>query len=309
MKGDFTTTKEVHNDTYPAIDPKKCDLTGKSVYIAGASKGIGMATAVSFAKAGASQIAIGARSDLTQVEVAIKDAAKAAGRKEPQVVSVKVDVTDPKSVDAAVKVMDKEFGKLDVVIHNAGIISHGLIGESDPEEWMRTLNVNVGGPYLTARYCLPLLTKSELKTMVTVSSVGAHAVLPTVSVCGINKIRLILSTNNAQSYQISKLAVLRLMEFFDTENKEHGIVAYSIHPGNILTDIVNRGEGMAEQFKSIFTETTELPADTLTYLCNEKRDWLSGRYVNVTWDMPELTSSPKKDDIIERDLLRVRMAL
>ena len=60
--GDYTTTKQVHSDTYPAIDPTKANLGGKAVFISGASKGFGKAIALSLAKAGASYIAIGARS-------------------------------------------------------------------------------------------------------------------------------------------------------------------------------------------------------------------------------------------------------
>ena len=91
-------TKEVHSDTYSAIDPAMADLTGKTIYVSGASRGIGREIALSFAKAGASFIAVSARSDLTQVEKDIKKAAADAGRKEPKTLSIKVDVTSPESV-------------------------------------------------------------------------------------------------------------------------------------------------------------------------------------------------------------------
>lgn len=85
ISGDFIVTKDVHNDTYPAIDPTQHDLAGKAVFISGATRGIGRATSISFAKAGASFIAIGARSDLKPTETAIKEAAKATRRSEPKV--------------------------------------------------------------------------------------------------------------------------------------------------------------------------------------------------------------------------------
>lgn len=61
--GDYTTTSKVHNDTYDAISPSEADYSGKTVFINGASRGLGKEMALSFAKAGASNIVISARSD------------------------------------------------------------------------------------------------------------------------------------------------------------------------------------------------------------------------------------------------------
>ena len=150
--------------------------------------------------------------------------------------------------------------------------------------------VNVRGPYLITKACLPLLLKSDLKTTITISSVGAHVVGPGLS-----------------DYQTSKLAVSRLTEFVAKENEEAGLVAYSVHPGNMLTDILNRGEGMDPALKAVFTESTELCADGLVYLSKQRRPWLSGRYVNMTWDLPELTSSAMEKRIVDGDMLKVRL--
>lgn len=57
----------------------------------------------------------------------------------------------------------------------------------------------------------------------------------------------------------------------------------------------------------MFVETPELSADSLVYLTSEKRDWLAGRYINVTWDLPELMA--KKDEIVSGDKLKVRMVV
>lgn len=154
------------------------------------------------------------------------------------------------------------------------------------------VNVNLRGPYLVTRTCLPLLLKSALKTLITVSSVGAHCVGPTLS-----------------AYQTSKLALLRFTQFVATEYAEQGIIAFAVHPGNMLTEIVGHGEGFDESLKAVFTEVPQLPADSMVYLSKERREWLSGRYVNCTWDLPELTSEAKREEIVKGDKLKIRLVV
>lgn len=130
-----------------------------------------------------------------------------------------------------------------------------------PRESNRSaVNINVKGSYLVMRACLPLLLKGELKTVATVASVGALVVKPALS-----------------DYQTSKLAALRVTQFFAKENADQGVIAFSIHPGNILADMVGKGEGMDEKLKAVFTETPELCGDSLVYLTKERREWISGR--------------------------------
>ena len=128
--------------------------------------------------------------------------------------------------------------------------------------------------------------------MIAISSVGAHCVGPGLS-----------------DYQSSKLAVLRLTEFVAKEHEGDGLVAFSVHPGNMLTDMLGGGEGMDPALKKVFTETPELCADSLVYLAKESRQWLSGRYINCTWDMPELLSPEKKEQIVKGDMLKVRLVV
>ncbi|KAG8529986.1 uncharacterized protein KY384_005468 [Bacidia gigantensis] len=288
--GDFTTTSTVHNDTYPAISSLNSDLSSKTVLVAGASKGIGASIALSFARAGASQIAIGSRSPQEQLVKGMKAAATDAKRPEPAVLALSLDVTDQASVETAAKEVEKAFGKMDIVVFNAGYFAAGKIGEIDPGMWWRNWEVNIKGLFLVTRSFLPLMLKGEDKTIVTVSSVGAHLRGPAMS-----------------GYQTSKIAQLRLMEFVCAEYADQGILAYSIHPGNVAgTDIMGGGE-LPEYLKHIFVESAELSADTITFLTREKRHWLAGRYVNCTWDMPELMKMER--EIVKDDKLKLKLAL
>lgn len=114
------------HDTYEFINPKQFDLKGRSVFITGASRGIGKAFAISYAKAGVSNIGIGARSSLEQVEKEILEAAKNAGRAAPKVLALKLDVTSKESVANAAKETEKAFGGLDILVNNAGFLSEYL---------------------------------------------------------------------------------------------------------------------------------------------------------------------------------------
>ncbi len=152
LAGDYDTTSVVHNDTYPAIDSAKADMSGKAVFISGATRGIGRSISVSFAKAGASMIAIGGRSDLGDTARAMRAAAASVGKPEPKILELKLDVSSQESVDAAAAEIKKTFGRIDVVVNNAGIFVGGdLIADTDPEFWWNTMAINFKGPYMVMR--------------------------------------------------------------------------------------------------------------------------------------------------------------
>lgn len=226
-------TKTLRSEPYPAIDSSKANLHGKYIFICGASKGIGRAIAVSYARAGASYIAIGARSELSSTEAAIKEAAIAAGKASPEVLQIKVDIANQGSVESAEQEVGKKFGRLDILVHNAGILgAPAPIAESDASAWWNTWDTNVHGPYLVTRAFLPLLLKGGDKQMVYVTSVGAWVISPGLS-----------------AYQSSKLALSRFTEFVSAEYAERGIVAFSIHPGNVpRTDVLGPG-GVPDSLK------------------------------------------------------------
>lgn len=84
---------------------------------------------------------------------------------------LKVDVTDVRSVADAAAGVEKAFGRLDVLVNNAGFIDMTMIKDSDPEKWWNVWEVNLKGPYLIARAFLPLMLTNDdsLKQVVTVA--------------------------------------------------------------------------------------------------------------------------------------------
>ena len=242
---------------------------------------------IAYARAGASGIAIGARSGLDAVSKEIAEVTSKLGKPSPTVVAVKLDVSDQASVAAAAKEVETGLkGRLDILICNAGVCEKPTpIADSDPDAWWQTYTVNVRGPYLVTRAFLPMMLAQGDKQIVMVGSVGAHMLWPGLS-----------------SYQPGKLAVLRFSEFIDAEYGSKGVLSYTIHPGNVPTNITDH-HGV--DYGDLFHDKVELSADTLVYLTKERREWLAGRYVSVAWDMEEFLG--KKEDIVARDLLKVRL--
>jgi NAD(P)-dependent dehydrogenase (short-subunit alcohol dehydrogenase family) len=276
------------HDTYPFISGYDVRaLHGKSVLITGASKGIGLTTAINTVKAGCSAIVLAARSSLEAAEQAVRKAATKAGRENVRIVTIQLDVTSIESVQRAAEIAGAALGgKLDVLINNAGHLSEfQSIGDSDPEEYWKTWQTNINGTYLCTRYFLPMLLESDTKTIINITSAGSQVVVP-----------------GASAYQASKFAVCRFTEFIVAEYAAKGLIAYALHPGGVPTELAL---GMPDWMHGRLVDTAELPADTMVWLCRERREWLSGRFVSANWHMGELER--RKEEIVEKDLLKFRM--
>ncbi|MCP4762174.1 MAG: SDR family oxidoreductase, partial [archaeon] len=150
-----------HHSLYSEIDPRttlKGSASGKTIFLSGASQGIGRATAVAFAQAGAEAIYLIARSEKKLEET--KSKIMKANPK-TQCTYMICDVTHADQVKAAVEDCVTKFGGIDVADANAGVLDKwDKIGESDITRWWRSWEVNLKGTYYVARFCLPYLIKS-----------------------------------------------------------------------------------------------------------------------------------------------------
>jgi NAD(P)-dependent dehydrogenase (short-subunit alcohol dehydrogenase family) len=283
----FTFTPTLHHDTYPFISPTKTNLNGRVVLITGASRGIGRNLAISYARARASSIILAARGDLKETTMAVLRAVHDEGIDPPKIVALNVDVTDAKSVDAAGRKVEEAFpGGIDVVVSNAGFLEQGAaLADAEVEMWWKSFEVNVKGTFLVCRSFIPQLIKKSngLKAVAIVTSIGAMMVLPGMS-----------------AYNNAKLASMRLAEYIKLEYGPQGVVAFSIHPGGVDTDLARN---LDESMHALLTEQPDLPADTIVWLTKERREWLGGRFVNTMWDMKDFEE--RKEEIVEKGLLTV----
>ncbi|KZV69904.1 NAD-P-binding protein [Peniophora sp. CONT] len=274
------------HDIYPYIDPKS-DFTsqsyaGKVVLVTGASRGIGSETATFFAKAGASVVLI-ARKQLTL------DESKAAILKEKpdaQILTFPADVTDSAKAKEAISATVEKFGRLDVVVANAGVFrnTNGKgFAEADADSWWNVIEVNFRGVYNYLHYAVPELKKTRGVFLATTSRIA------------------VFRLRTGSDYAISKLAVNRLIEFAVVENPE--IKAFAVHPGVVETEM-NRGSGT----ELPAADKVGLPAAVYLHLAAGKADYLSGRYLSVNWDLEEVEKK-FKGKIVADNALTSKLAL
>ncbi|KAM0554010.1 hypothetical protein ACHAPJ_007085 [Fusarium lateritium] len=285
-------TAKVHNDSYEAINPINSNLDGRAVFITGASRGIGRAIAISYALAGASFIAVTGRCAPLSLVDEIQERCRAQSRQEPKIIlPISLEVTDLSSVEAAANEIKAKFGKLDILVSNAGFLAPFTpILESDPETWWKGWEVHVKGFYNCIRATLPLILNSgedSLKTVVNITSSGAHQI-----------------HIGAGSYEGSKLGAERLCEFVMAEYGEQGLLCFNFHPGSIRTEL---SLGLPEELHAVLSDTAELGSDTLVFLTQKRREWLAARYISARWDITELLS--REAEIAGGDQLRVRLSL
>lgn len=291
--GNFTAT--LHATTYDYISPLKLDLDGKHVLITGAASGngIGYATATAFARAGASAIALIDLQDISDdLVVELKTAATQAGRAEPVVLTCTADIAKQDSVQAIYDTVSQGFGgRLDILVNNAAHQEpYQPVLEADADVYWRTWEVNVHGLINMTRTFLPMqlstrASNAGLCTVINVSSSGALTARP-----------------GSGSYRSSKLAILRWTETLQLEYGDKGLLAFCVNPGAIKTEMT-RNE--PKQVRDALPHRPDIAGDTITWLAAERKEWLAGRYVNCPWDMEELMK--KKDEIVEKDKLKMRM--
>ena len=284
-----------HSDRYDAIDPAGAlqgSAAGKVVFIAGASRGIGQATAVGFAEAGAKALYLTARS-----LAALEETREMVGKANPDTACAiaACDVTQAAAVEQAVNDCIARFGAVDVADANAGYLGPWVkIGESDPEGWWHNWEVNLRGTYHVIRFTLPHLIASARRWaaeggsgghLILLSSIGAQLLMP-----------------GASDYQTSKHAINRLCEFVQVDHGADGIKCFAIHPGGVATEL---GKQMPEAMHAYLTETPDLAACFAVWLASGKADWAKGRYLSATWDVGEL--SAMQVTILQDDLLVNRL--
>lgn len=275
-------TPTYHRSVYPAIAPTNPanSAAGKVVLITGASKGIGRAISPSWAQAGVSAIVVCSRK-AADLESVVDDVKKANANVE--VLALSCDVTQSEQVAQLFKAIKEKFGKLDVVIANAGIANQGLeapkIGDMDYEAWWNDQEVNVRGVHLTAHHFIRTFGPDPKGTFINLTSSLATLTFPGTS-----------------AYSISKLGCLRLVEFLDAEYPS--IKAFSVNPGIV------KGIARLPAFQKFALDEPELVGAFTVWLASGRSDGVKGGYMSINWNVEELERHA--GEIKEKELLKTK---
>ncbi len=152
------------------------ELNGKVIAITGASSGIGEATARVLAERGA-KVVLGARRGERLAELAAEIEAKGGSARHRT-----LDVTDLASVEAFLGFAEQEFGRLDVVVNNAGVMPLSTLEALKIDEWNRMIDVNIRGVLHGIAAGLPIMKRQGSGHFINLSSIGGHNVYPTAAV-------------------------------------------------------------------------------------------------------------------------------
>lgn len=234
------------------------DLTGKVVLITGASRGIGAEAARAFVAAGA-QVGIAARSANALQTLAAETGA----------VPLACDVADFDAVANAVAQMTTQFGKLDVLINNAGVIEPiAPLGQADPETFAALIDINLKGVFHGMRAALPVMETQGAGTIITVGSGAAHNAL-----------------EGWGAYCSSKAGALMLTRVADLEARGRGVRIMSLSPGTVATEmqrtIRKSGINAVSQLDWSVHIPPEWPARALVWMCTPDADDWVGREVSL----------------------------
>jgi NAD(P)-dependent dehydrogenase (short-subunit alcohol dehydrogenase family) len=239
------------------------ELEGKVTLVTGATSGIGKATVLRFAEAGARVAAVGRNQ--SELQAVCKEINKRGGK----ALAIRADVTIKPIPRRIVTEAVEKFGALDVLVNAAGHISNGTIETTAMSDWDAMMNVNLRAIFNLMQHSVPHLAESR-GNIVNVSSVTGLRAFPGVL-----------------AYCVSKAGLDQLTRCAALELAPKGVRVNAVNPGVVVTEIHKRG-GMKEEAYEEFLEHSKVThpigrvgsasevAELILYLASERASWITG---------------------------------
>lgn len=219
------------------------DLENKVAIVTGGGTGIGRATAIALAFAGARVAICGRRADRLDEVVSSVRAMGAAG------IGLVADVSVDNDVERVVRSVIDRFGRVDILVNNAGISDGGFIHEITPETWDRIMAINLRGPFLMTRAVLPGMREHRCGHIINISSESGLEYY-----------------QGDAAYGTSKHALNAFSEYIQRENQDFNIRVNTICPGMVVTEMSENEVGLQHE-KCLFPEDI---ADLVIFLLTRR---------------------------------------
>lgn len=243
-------------------------FSGKTVLITGASRGIGRAIALAYAKEGAN-IVVNYASSPEKAEMVVEEI-KALGA---EAVAYGCDVSDEAAVELMAETVEKTFHPIDILINNAGITKDGLLIRMKDSDWDQVLDINLKGTYLCTKHFGKRMLKRKSGNIVNVTSVVG------------------LTGNAGQSnYSASKAGVIGFTKSIAKEFSSRQIRVNAVAPGFIATDMTEKlSEDVIEAYKKAIPlgrmGTAEDVAKAVLFLSSDQSSYMTGQIITVDGGM------------------------
>lgn len=246
------------------------DLNGRFAVITGASSGLGADAAIAYAEAGASVAVLARREDRLEATKAKIEA------KGGRCIAIQCDVTNEESVKKAVDKILQEFGRIDILLNNAGIAIGGGVETLTEGDWDKSMNTNVKGIFLISKYIVPQMKENKYGKIINIASVNA-----VVANKGDQFIR--------HGYNASKAAVFGLTKGMAASYAEYGITVNAVGPGLFESEMTSSTLFQSKKFLQTYNSLT--PASrpgkrgelngTLLYLSSDASNYTQGQLIIV----------------------------
>jgi 3-oxoacyl-[acyl-carrier protein] reductase len=243
-------------------------LNNKSVLVTGASRGIGRAIALYFAKNGA-KVAVNYSGSEAKANEVVEEIKANGGES----FAIKADISSSEEVTNMIKTVIAEFGSLDVLVNNAGITRDNLLMRMKEEDWDAVINTNLKGVFLTTKAVTRQMMKQRQGRIINIASI--------VGVSG----------NAGQAnYVAAKAGVIGLTKTSAKELSSRGITVNAIAPGFIETDMTGKlEEGIKEDMlRNIPLARFGQPEDiaaAAAFLASDASSYITGQTLHVDGGM------------------------